>query len=49
MLLEAFLIWNSVMSSFQCEIMGYQNSSECRGYSDRAKMVSKFMIFGDQV
>ena len=49
MLLEAFLIWNSVMSSFQCEIMGYQNSSECRGYSDRSKMVSKFMISGDQV
>ena len=44
MLLEAFPVWNSVLLSFQCEINGeYQNSSECRGYSDRAKMMSKLI------
>ena len=33
MVLEAFLIWNSViLTSFQCE---------CWGYFDRAKMMSK--------
>ena len=32
MLLEALAIWNSVVSCFQCEIKGYQNSPKCDFY-----------------
>ena len=48
MLLEALLIGNSVISSTQCEIKrGIR--IECRGYSDRAKIMSKLMILGGWV
>ena len=48
MLLEALLTGNPVISSTQCEIKrGIR--IECRGYSDRAKMMSKSMILGDWV
>ena len=49
MLLETFLTWNSVISSVQCEIMGYQNSDKRWSYSDGAKIMSKLMISGDWV
>ena len=49
MLFEAFLIWNSVISSFQCEIKGVSNSPECRGWSERANIMSKLMFSWDFV
>ena len=49
MLFAAFLVWNYVILSFQCEVKGYQNSPECRGCSDRANMMSKLKFSWDWV